>query len=72
MLSILKISMNFQANYMIGIIFYLESGVIMVNPAINDGLKISAKKLIKLVGLDRRPGHPSYSNKDKRCQANIS
>lgn len=45
---------------------YLESGHIKINPSISDHLKKEAKKLIELVGLDRRPGHRDYSNKDKR------
>jgi uncharacterized protein (TIGR02646 family) len=45
---------------------YLESGVIIINPKINDELKSKAQILINLVGIDRLPGHAKYSTKDKR------
>ena len=45
---------------------YLESGLIIVNPSIDSELRLKAEKLIDLIGLDRYPGHESYSNKDKR------
>lgn len=63
--SVVNVPLPHQNNTFV-LFSYLESGLIMVNPAIDDGLKISAEKLIELVGLDRRPGHPNYSNKDKR------
>ncbi len=47
---------------------YLESGLIIVNSAILPSLYIKTENLLNLVGLDRIPGHPKYSKKDKRWQ----
>ena len=49
---------------------YLESGYITINKEITDSLNITdkAEKLLDLIGLDRFPGHPNLSNKDKRWQ----
>lgn len=43
---------------------YLESGLIKINPNFENPSK--AQAIIDLVGLDRRPGHPNYSDKDNR------
>lgn len=47
---------------------YLESGYISINTDIttSQGLDTKVQELVDLVGLDRRPGHPDYSTKDKR------
>ncbi len=47
---------------------YLESGLIGLNPSLNDILRPKAKALMDLIGLDRLPGHPKCSPKDKRWQ----
>ena len=47
---------------------YLESGLITINPTIDDALKPKAQELMDLVGLDRLPGHANYSHKDKRWE----
>jgi len=47
---------------------YLESGLIILNSNINSLTKEKAQKLMELVGLDRIPGHPQYSLKDKRWE----
>ncbi len=45
---------------------YLESGFVAISSEIESEEKEKTKELIKLVGLDRRPGHPKYSHKDER------
>ncbi len=47
---------------------YLESGLIVAKENINEPLNQKTKNLIDLIGLDRRPGHPKYSSKDKRWE----
>jgi len=49
---------------------YLESGLIIINTNVTAPLNLDTKvqKLMNLVGLDRIPGHPNYSYKDKRWQ----
>jgi len=47
---------------------YLESGFVIINPTLTNPLKSKTQKLVDLVGLDRVPGHPNYSSKDKRWQ----
>jgi len=49
---------------------YLESGLIIINTNVTTPLSLDTKaqKLMDLVGLDRIPGHPNYSYKDKRWQ----
>ena len=48
------------------ILKYLESGLIQVNPDFEQPRK--AMELVNLIGLDRRPGHSRYSNKDNRWE----
>ncbi|QFT53086.1 HNH endonuclease [Microbulbifer sp. THAF38] len=50
------------------IFIYDRHGGVSVNQAVlgSEVDEIKAKNLIELVGLDRTPGHPKYSNKDKR------
>ncbi|CDN31539.1 hypothetical transmembrane protein [Mucinivorans hirudinis] len=47
---------------------YLEGGVIVVNSSLPETEQSKAKNLIELVGLDRRPGHPKHTSKDKRWE----
>jgi uncharacterized protein (TIGR02646 family) len=49
---------------------YLESGLIIINQELIDTLEITTntQQLLDLIGLDRVPGHPRLSNKDKRWQ----
>lgn len=47
-------------------ITYLESGFIKLNPNFEEPEK--GEELIKLIGLDRRPGSPNYSHKDSRWE----
>lgn len=47
---------------------YLESGLIIVSSNVSNKKKIKALNLISLVGLDRVPSHPQYSNKDHRWE----
>lgn len=47
---------------------YGESGFISVNSNLPETEKLKAQKLIDLVGLDRIPGHLSYSTKDDRWE----
>jgi len=47
-------------------IFYGEGGYLRVNRNLHDLELAHAEALIKLVGLDKRPGHPDHSHKDKR------
>jgi uncharacterized protein (TIGR02646 family) len=47
---------------------YLESGLIKVHDNLDEDLKPKAEEIIRLVGLDRRPGHQRYSSKDDRWQ----
>lgn len=43
---------------------YKEGGYVEVNPAINDRAKIHAENMMKLVGLDKYPGNPSYQQEN--------
>jgi hypothetical protein len=45
---------------------YLEGGLVRVNPALDNQTKVKAEATLELVGLDRCPGHPMLSDKDKR------
>lgn len=45
---------------------YCESGLVKICSTCSQYEK--AKNLMELVGLDRRPGHPKYSNKDHRWE----
>lgn len=47
---------------------YLESGYIRIKNGVTEPTLTKATELINLVGLDRRPGHISYSSKDDRWQ----
>lgn len=47
-------------------IFYGEGGFVQVNSALHNQELDNAEALINLVGLDKRPGHPNHSTKDKR------
>ena len=47
---------------------YLEGGLVRVNPGLERKEKLKAQKLLELVGLDRRPGHPRLTIADKRWQ----
>ena len=47
---------------------YLDSGLVVLNYNLTNPLKAKAENLLKLVGLDRIPGHKKYSDKDKRWQ----
>lgn len=47
---------------------YLESGYIKIKDDITDPLKSKVEALVDLIGLDRRPGHNHYSNRDDRWQ----
>ncbi|GMU87700.1 MAG: hypothetical protein AMXMBFR48_29410 [Ignavibacteriales bacterium] len=47
-------------------ISYGEGGVIKVNPKLRDRELSNAVALVKLVGLDKRPGSTGYRSKDKR------
>lgn len=47
---------------------YLESGLITVKANIDPQLKLKVEEIIRLLGLDRRPGHVLYSYKDDRWQ----
>jgi len=57
-------------NNTFNIFTYSESGFITINTEITNSLDITdnAQQLLDLVGLDRVPGHPDLSNKDKRWQ----
>lgn len=46
----------------------LEGGAIAVNPSLPGPTQQKVNALIDLVGLDREPGHPRYSHKDKRWE----
>ena len=43
-------------------------GIVEVNPHLAAPALAAAETLMKLVGLDRRPGHPRYSPKDRRWE----
>ena len=43
---------------------YLEGGLVQVNSGATAGVKLKAKALIDLVGLDRRPNRNGYSGSD--------
>lgn len=45
-----------------------EGGMIEINDSISDIEKNKAREILRLVGIDRRPGHPNYSSKDDRWQ----
>jgi uncharacterized protein (TIGR02646 family) len=45
---------------------YLEGGLVVINSNLKNKEQSNAQALIDLVGLDKRPGHPNHSNKDKR------
>jgi uncharacterized protein (TIGR02646 family) len=45
---------------------YLDDGRVRVNPSINDVQKEQAQRTLELTGLDRLPGHPKLSPKDRR------
>lgn len=45
---------------------YLEGGLVVVNPDLSESEYQSAANTLNLLGLDRRPGHPEFSRKDKR------
>lgn len=45
---------------------YLEGGLVQVNPLLTGNSKAHAEATLKLVGLDKRPGHPKYSLNDRR------
>lgn len=47
-------------------IYYLEGGVVVVNPSLQGDDQIRAQQLIDLVGLDKCPGHPEHKHKDAR------
>lgn len=47
---------------------YLTAGVISINSALPAPVQQRVQNLIDLVGLDRLPGNPHYSLKDKRWQ----
>ena len=47
---------------------YLESGYIKIKDDIAEPLRSKVIELIRLIGLDRLPGHQSYSTKDDRWQ----
>lgn len=47
---------------------YLESGLIKIKDEVVEPSRSRVVALVKLVGLDRRPGHPRYSTKDDRWQ----
>lgn len=47
-------------------ILYEEGGLVRVNHSLPNGEVEKARALIQLVGLDKRPGHPEYLEKDKR------
>lgn len=47
---------------------YLESGYVKISSNCSASEKTKVKKLVDLIGLDRRPGHPDYSWKDERWQ----
>lgn len=48
------------------VLSYLESGLVEANKNLSKETQDKTMKLIELVGLDRIPGHPDYSYKDKR------
>jgi uncharacterized protein (TIGR02646 family) len=45
---------------------YKEGGVVEINPNLNEEQKKKAQDTLRFTGLDRRPGHPKFSKKDKR------
>lgn len=46
--------------------FIYENGLIKSNSQLTPGQQKIAKNTIELTGLDRKPGHPKFSKKDKR------
>lgn len=47
---------------------YLQGGLIQLSSHLTSTERKKAKRLMDLVGLDRRPGRPNYSTRDKRWQ----
>lgn len=45
---------------------YSEGGLIQINPKLLPDNQTKARALLNLVGIDKRPGHPAYKQKDKR------
>jgi uncharacterized protein (TIGR02646 family) len=45
---------------------YKEGGYIKINDSLSVAEKAMAENMLQLTGLDRRPGTPNYSRKDKR------
>ncbi len=51
---------------------YRQGGGIIIKNSLSQPDRHKARKLIALVGLDRLPGHPYYSNNDKRWQERMN
>lgn len=45
---------------------YLETGNVCVNPSLNESEQEQAQRTLELIGLDRFPSHPKFSQKDNR------
>ena len=53
------------------LLFDYNHGSVKVKEGLSDTDKQKAENMISLVGLDRRPGHPNYSPKDKRWKERL-